>query len=128
MRVLLDTHVFLWWVSDDARLSSVARNVIASSETVLFSVASVWEMAIKMRLGRLEIIDGDLESFLRMQLTENRFDVLPIQLTHATALEALPLHHRDPFDRMLVCQSLVEEVPIVTADRSISLYDVDVIW
>ena len=128
MRVLLDTHVFLWWVSDDARLSSVARNVIASSETVLFSVASVWEMAIKMRLGRLEIIDGDLESFLRMQLTENRFDVLPIQLTHATALEALPLHHRDPFDRMLVCQSLVEEVPIVTADRSIPLYDVDVIW
>jgi PIN domain nuclease of toxin-antitoxin system len=128
MRILLDTHTFLWWITDDPRLSAQARKVIRDKRNeLLFSAASGWEIAIKARLGRLQLPD-DLEQFIVTQLSINTMSVLPIQLNHALHVYTLPDHHRDPFDRMLVAQSQVEELPIVTADPQVSAYDVRTIW
>ena len=128
MRLLLDTHTFLWWITDDPRLSAQARKVIRDKRNeLLFSAASGWEIAIKARLGRLQLPD-DLEQFIVTQLSINTMSVLPIQLHHALHVYTLPDHHRDPFDRMLVAQSQVEELPIVTADPQVSAYDVRTIW
>jgi len=128
MRILLDTHTFLWWITDDPRLSAQARKVIRDKRNeLLFSAASGWEIAIKARLGRLQLPD-DLEQFIVAQLSINTMSVLPIQLNHALHVYTLPDHHRDPFDRMLVAQSQVEELPIVTADPQVSAYDVRTIW
>ena len=128
MRILLDTHTFLWWIADDPRLSAQARKVIRDKRNeLLFSAASGWEIAIKARLGRLQLPD-DLEQFIVTQLSINTMSVLPIQLNHALHVYTLPDHHRDPFDRMLVAQSQVEELPIVTADPQVSAYDVRTIW
>jgi PIN domain nuclease of toxin-antitoxin system len=105
MKVLLDTHTFLWWITDSPRLSARAREVIRGGDNELFfSAASGWEIAIKAQLGRLQLPD-DLEQFIVDQLSLNTILVLPIQLRHALHVYTLPQHHRDPFDRMLVAQS-----------------------
>ncbi len=128
MRVLLDTHVFLWWITDDPRLSELARRIIGDGyNEVLFSAGSGWEIAIKARLGRIELPGGSLR-FIIEQIEQNAFQVLPIQLVHALQVYHLPPHHRDPFDRILIAQSQVEGIPILTADRRISRYDVQVLW
>ena len=128
MKALLDTHVFLWWINDDPRLSDAARELIGNGESALFlSAASGWEIAIKMRLGRLEV-QGDPEHFIFEQLALNDITVLPISMNHAFRTATLPDHHRDPFDRMLVAQSQIEQLPIVTSDPLITRYAVDVIW
>ena len=128
MKALLDTHVFLWWINDDPRLSDAARELIGNGESALFlSAASGWEIAIKMRLGRLEV-QGDPEQFIFEQLALNDITVLPISMSHALRTAALPDHHRDPFDRMLVAQSQIEQLPIVTTDPLITRYAVEVIW
>lgn len=128
MKALLDTHAFLWWINDDPRLSDTAREYISNSESALFlSAASGWEIAIKMRLGRLET-QGAPEHFVFEQLALNDITVLPISMNHALRTAALPDHHRDPFDRMLVAQSQIEQLPIVTADPLIARYAVEVIW
>jgi PIN domain nuclease of toxin-antitoxin system len=128
MKALLDTHVFLWWINDDPRLSDAARELIGNGENALFlSAASGWEIATKMRLGRLEV-QGDPEQFIFEQLALNDITVLPISMSHALRTTALPDHHRDPFDRMLVAQSQIEQLPIVTTDPLITRYAVEAIW
>ncbi|MDQ4042664.1 MAG: type II toxin-antitoxin system VapC family toxin [Actinomycetota bacterium] len=128
MRVLLDTHAFLWWIGDDPRLSERAREVFSDGDNALvFSAASGWEIAIKARLGRLHVPE-DLNTYLFRQLTENYTSVLPVHLSHALRVHALPDHHRDPFDRLLVAQAIVEEMPLLSADPRIARYPVEVVW
>ena len=128
MKALLDTHTFLWWITDDQRLSYRVREIISdSTNEVLFSVASSWEIAIKARLGRLQLPD-DPEIFIPEQLELNTIEVLPVQIEHALHVYQLPSHHRDPFDHLLIAQAQLEKLPILTADPLISRYPVEVIW
>ena len=119
MRLLLDTHVLLWWLSDDRKLATNARDIIAnSSNDVLVSSASVWEIAIKAALGRIEIELDDLED----AIIRNGFRPLPIGFQHAVTVGRLPAVHRDPFDRILVAQASVEELRLVSHDRVFERY------
>jgi PIN domain nuclease of toxin-antitoxin system len=128
VRALLDTHVFLWWITDDERLSGRVREIISDGRNELFfSAASGWEIAIKVRLGRLEI-PGNLERFVVDQVSRNAFQVLPIYLGHALHVHELPDHHRDPFDRILVSQAILEEMSLLSADSEIPRYPVEVVW
>ena len=129
MRVLLDTHAFLWWTSEDGRrLSDRARALLIDPSTeALVSGASAWEIAIKAATGRLEI-DGDPEAWVPERITRYGFSPLRVELAHALRAGRLPPIHRDPFDRLLVAQAQVEGIPIVTSDPSIARYDVEVIW
>lgn len=128
MKALLDTHAFIWWVTDDSRLSSTARGIIADDSNVLFlSAASAWEIVIKVRLGKLNLPEPP-ETYIPSRLTMNRFESLPIQMVHALQVVNLPDFHRDPFDRIIIAQSQVEKMPIVTVDTKITRYPVDVIW
>ncbi len=128
MRVLLDTHSFLWWVMDDVRLSSQARAVLRDGRnTLVVSAATGWEIAIKARLGKM-MLPGDPAEFILQQIRHNHLSPLAIELAHALRVFTLPDIHRDPFDRILVAQSQVEQLPIVTADPQIRQYEVDVIW
>ena len=125
---MLDTHAFLWWIGDDPRLSERAREVFSDGDNdLVFSAASGWEITIKARLGRLQV-PGDLNTYLLRQLTENYTSVLPVHLSHALRVHALPDHHRDPFDRLLVAQAIVEEMPLLSADPRIARYPVEVVW
>lgn len=127
-RVLLDTHAFLWWIGGDARLSPAARKAIAASGAELvLSVVSAWEIAIKTALGRFSIAE-DLEGFITEALEANRVVPLPVSMNHALYVSHLPNHHRDPFDRLLVAQSILENLPIVTGDRALAKYDIEVVW
>lgn len=128
MRALLDTHTFLWWITDDPRLSPRVRKIIGDGENELFlSAASGWEMAIKAKLGRLQLPD-DPEHFIPEQMALNAIAGLPIQMSHALHVYTLPDYHRDPFDRLLVAQSRLEGLPILTADPQIAQYPVKTIW
>jgi PIN domain nuclease of toxin-antitoxin system len=128
MRVLLDTHTFLWWILDDPALSRRARQAIASSENeCLLSAASGWEMAIKASIGKLEL-DGTVERFVPHHLAVNGFGELPVDVRHAAGVARLPFHHRDPFDRLLVSQALFEDLAIVSADPIFRRYGVKRIW
>ena len=105
-----------------------ARKAIAASGAELvLSVVSVWEIAIKMALGKFSL-DEDLEGFIMEALEANRVVPLPVSMNHALYVSHLPDHHRDPFDRLLVAQSMIERLPIVTADRNLAKYDVEVVW
>lgn len=128
MRLLLDTHAFLWWVEAGDRLPRKARSAIASGRNACFvSVASGWEIAIKVSLGKLRI-EGALDRFLPEQLAANGFEPLPIDLKHAARVATLPFLHRDPIDRLLVAQALQEELAIVTADPVFAKYGVKRVW
>lgn len=128
MRVLLDTHAFLWWISDSPKLSDVARDTIADERMQpIFSVVSGWEIVIKAGAGKLELPDPP-ERFLAEQLSLNQFELLPIYLRHALRVYDLPDHHKDPFDRLLVAQAQTEDLAFVTADPSIAAYPVETLW
>jgi PIN domain nuclease of toxin-antitoxin system len=121
MRLLLDTHVFLWWLRDDRKLSTDARGAITDSRSVVHvSAATVWEASIKEQLGRLDAGGADLVE----EITANGFVELPIAARHARRSASLPLHHRDPFDRMLVAQAELESLTLVTHDRPLTCYGV----
>jgi PIN domain nuclease of toxin-antitoxin system len=127
MRVLLDTHVFLWWIMDSPMLPEAARAVIGDGDNELFlSAASGWEIAIKSQLGRLQL-QGPPQEFVAEQLAQNRIHSLPILMAHALHVFGLPWHHRDPFDRLLVAQSQLENLPLLTFDEDIAGYDVQLI-
>ncbi|MCB0714232.1 MAG: type II toxin-antitoxin system VapC family toxin [Ignavibacteriae bacterium] len=129
MHLLLDTHTFLWFITDDAKLSKVARDLVITSESVLLSAGSLWEMAIKKGLKKLEISSPlSFDAFITEQLKENAIDVLPIRLEHLEAYIHLPFHHRDPFDRLFIAQATVESLTILSKDSDFTKYDVDVRW
>ena len=127
MRVLLDTHAFLWFVADDPRLSARASAAIQDASEAFLSVASCWEMAIKVSLGKLTVA-APLDRFLPANLAANGFELLHVDLEHAARVATLPWHHRDPFDRLLVAQALHEELAIVSTDRVFRKYRVKLVW
>ncbi len=128
MRVLLDTHTFLWWTSGGSRISDRARGLIEDPEVeVLLSVASAWEISIKSARGRLEL-PVPAERFVPDRLRRHRMSVLDVALSHALRAGALPEIHADPFDRLLVAQAQIEGLPILTADPAIARYEVETIW
>lgn len=121
MRLLLDTHVLLWWLADDRRLGDDHRALIAdSSNIVLVSAMTVAEIAIKASLGKLEAPDDLLPT-----LEAGGFDELPFEASHAAVLRTLPWHHRDPFDRVLIAQAIAERLTVLTADPHFAAYGVD---
>jgi PIN domain nuclease of toxin-antitoxin system len=128
VRILLDTHVFLWWISRDHQLSSDASELMADIENELFlSPASVWEIVIKAQAGRLPL-PTPIARFITEEMTENAIDALPIAISHALAVAELPPLHKDPFDRMIIAQAQCEKLPILTADPMIRQYDVETMW
>ena len=128
MKALLDTHTFLWWNLDAPQLSETARDFISDGRNEIFlSAASAWELAIKYSKGRLELPETP-EHYVAHRLTRHRFSTLPIQLSHALQVYSLPEIHKDPFDRLLVAQSQLESLPLLTADAEIARYDVNIIW
>jgi len=127
MKLLLDTHAFLWFVIGDSRLSRPARRALEADEAeLILSAASVWELAIKASLGRLTL-PASVEEYIAGKV-ESGFGVLSVDWTHAAAVEKLPRHHRDPFDRLLVAQALAENLPVVTGDPAFRGYGVKVVW
>ncbi len=128
MKLLLDTHTFIWWDSAPSRLSPRALQLCQDANNeLLLSVASVWEMQIKLQLGKLRL-ERSLPDLVEGQRRVNGMDILPIRLEHVLALEQLPAHHRDPFDRLLLAQACVENLVIVSADPVLARYSVDVVW
>jgi len=122
-RLLLDTHVVLWWLSDDQRLGQEARRLIANpGHYVAVSAVSVWEMAIKSSIGKLTVPDDVGEAILA-----SGFAPLAVTIEHAARVGELPLHHRDPFDRMLVAQAQVEGLELLTADAGLGDYRVELV-
>ncbi len=128
MRVLLDTHTFLWFVLNDPQLSVPAKDVIDDpAHVVLVSPATYWEIAIKVSKQKLDL-RGTYEEFMTRGIAGNEFEILPVEVRHAAALAVLPFHHRDPFDRLIICQAMVEQIPIVSVDSEFDAYGVTRIW
>ena len=118
----------MWWISDDPRLPQTVRDIISDRNSeIYFSASGCWEIAIKAQLGKITLPDKP-DVFLSDQLTLNSFLSLPIQSSHALHVFNLPPLHRDPFDRMLVAQAQLENMPIITSDALIALYPVEIIW
>ncbi len=128
MRLLLDTHAFLWWIMDSPELSLRVRDAIRNPANELFlSAASALEIAIKVNLGRLHLPDGP-DRFIPGQMAKNTIGSLPIKMSHALFVSRLPALHRDPFDRIIIAQSMVEKIPIVTRDVDIAKYKAKTLW
>ncbi len=126
--VLLDTHAFLWFVSGDSRLGEKAETLIADTGvTKHLSIASVWEIAIKSQLKKLTL-GTDYDTFVREYITGRELELVPIELAHLSVYASLPLHHRDPFDRLIIAQAMAHEFPILTRDPNYADYDIDVVW
>jgi PIN domain nuclease of toxin-antitoxin system len=128
VRILVDSNALLWAVGDSPKLSASANQILTDPETSgLISLASIWEIAIKHHTGRLPLPETPPLLFERL-VRDLELSVLPIELAHIFIAASLPLHHRDPFDRMLIAQAIIEEVPILSADRHLSRYPVQVLW
>jgi PIN domain nuclease of toxin-antitoxin system len=128
VNLLLDTHALLWFLGGDSRLSTSARAAIENLEnTRLFSVASAWEIAIKTSLGKLRLT-GPFHELIPVQLRVNSIQLLPISPDHLNGLLTLPFHHRDPFDRILVSQAIVESATVVSTDATLDRYGVPRLW
>jgi PIN domain nuclease of toxin-antitoxin system len=128
VRLLLDTHAFLWWVDGAPGLGRRARAAVSNPDNEVFvSIASCWELAIKISLGKLRI-SQNLDRFVPEQLRLNGFSLFAIELRHVVGVAGLPFHHRDPFDRLLAAQALRDQLTIVSADRVFRKYGVTVVW
>jgi PIN domain nuclease of toxin-antitoxin system len=128
MKYLLDTHTFLWWNMDDAQLSSLAKEIIADgSNDIFLSAATAWEIAIKTARGRLELPE-DPTRYVSSRMNLHGFQALPVQIHHAVQVYKLPMHHADPFDRLLIAQSQIESMPLISIDFEIRKYEVEVVW
>ena len=123
MKLLLDTHVVLWWREDSDRITKAARRTIASADDVLVSAVSGWEVALKLGVGKLKLAHS-----FRWMVNDSGFAELPVAFAHTEHVATLPRHHGDPFDRMLVAQAQVENATLVTHDRQFKPYDVRVVW
>ncbi|MFZ0287219.1 MAG: type II toxin-antitoxin system VapC family toxin [Terriglobales bacterium] len=126
MKVLIDTHVLLWGLTDESKLSADVRSLLPKAD-LWMSVAGIWEIITKVQIGKLEL-PRPVGSFLTGKLAGNGVSVLPINSNHVLRVETLELHHRDPFDRILIAQSLEENLPLVTADPVFGKYPVKLIW
>ena len=127
MRLLLDTHVFIWWDSDPGQISKKALSLLQdSANTLLLSLVSIWEIQVKYSLGKL-VLSQPLRDLVAYHRDHNGIQILPIELPHIYTLDTLPQHHRDPFDRLLIAQAVSESVSIVTADPEFSKYSVNVV-
>lgn len=122
-RLLLDTHVFLWWRGEPSKLAPKVRDRIATADIVFVSAATAWEAAIKVSLGRLELPDT-----IEAGVFASGFEKLLITFSHAERVAGLPPHHRDPFDRMLVAQAQIEGLTLVTHDGLLEPYEVEILW
>ena len=128
MNILLDTHTFLWFVQDDPKLSSAARTLIEDSANHPFiSIASLWEIAIKISLGKLQITQP-YEEFVSQQLAINGIGILNATIDHTAAVAVLPFHHRDPFDRLLAVQAKIEDMIFISADPAFDAYNLKRVW
>ena len=128
MKLLLDTHTFIWWDSDPLRLTPQVLNMCQDPENILLlSVASVWEMQIKLQFGRLKLSLPLAELVVGQQQT-NKIVILNVKLEHILALEKLPPHHKDPFDRLLIAQADIEEAVMVSKDQIFKKYPIQTIW
>lgn len=128
MRLLLDTHAFLWFITNDPKLSAAARARIADpNNEILISPASYWEAAIKVSLKKYPLT-VPFELFIRNGIDGNGFKILPIEPKHVAELSALPFHHKDPFDRLLIAQALVENISIVSGEAIFDTYQVQRVW
>lgn len=128
MRVLIDTHVFIWWTSEPTRLSPSVYDILTAPDTEpILSIVSVWEMQIKESLGKLSLKTA-LSNLVDDEISRNHIHLLPIQLSHIYALNHLPFHHRDPFDRLLIAQSMLEKLVIVSIDEKFDAYGVNKLW
>jgi len=128
MRVLVDTHTFLWDLLSDHRSSRLAKQMLKSDEHELyFSLVSLWEFAIKIKSGKLNAL-GSSVAYIRSEMENYSMQLLPIRYEHILQLESLPVHHSDPFDRLLIAQAITESLPILTRDDKFTLYPVQVIW
>jgi len=127
MKAILDTHAFLWAIAGDARMSQHARDIFGGPSDLSLSIASIWEIVVKVQLGKLDL-PQPAGPYILGKLAENRIKTLAVNLDHLLAFERLPMHHRDPFDRMLIAQSMEEKLPLVTADRVFEKYPIRIIW
>lgn len=128
MRLLLDTHALLWYSTNNPQLSTKAVGVISDGLNEVFvSAATPWELAIKVSIGKYPL-NAPFETFIRKAIHGNRFSLLPIELSHAAQLSTLPYHHRDPFDRMMIAQAIVEGLLVVSCDKLFDAYPIQRIW
>ncbi len=127
MKLLLDTHAFLWFLLDDERLSLPARTAIGQAEFLYLSPASHWEIAIKIALGKYALPEP-FAQFMTRELADNDMSILPIEINHTSQLTTLPFHHRDPFDRLIIAQALAEELSIVSIDSQFDAYGASRVW
>ena len=128
MNLLLDTHTFLWWDSNPSKLSpEVLRLCRNRTNRVFLSVVNIWEVQIKIQLGKLQLT-MPLPDLTALYQQNDGFEVLPVTLDHVLALGTLPLHHKDPFDRLLIAQALVENATLVSADAAVAQYPINVLW
>jgi PIN domain nuclease of toxin-antitoxin system len=126
--LLLDTHAFLWFVLNDSSLSATARTLIIDPQNdILISPATYWEIAIKVSIGKFRL-SGPFADFMEQQIAQNDLTVLPITVAHAAVVASLPFHHQDPFDRLLIAQSIEENIPVLSADRALDAYPVTRLW
>jgi PIN domain nuclease of toxin-antitoxin system len=128
MKVLVDTHTFIWALLHDHRLTSKAKQILTSNEhELVFSLVSLWEIAIKIKTGKLNTI-GSSVAYIRDEMDAYGMSLLPIRYEHILQLESLPHHHSDPFDRLLIAQALTESLPILSGDRAFANYGIKLVW
>ena len=128
MELLLDTHTFIWWSIEPEKLSITVIELLSNpNNKILLSTASAWEMQIKMQLGKLQL-NLSLETLIKNQITINSLEILSIDLAHIWTLGTLNNHHKDPFDRLLIAQSITEKIPILSIDKLLDHYPVQRIW
>lgn len=128
MRLLLDTHAFLWFTLNDPQLSVPAKNLIADpANEIELSPATYWEVAIKIGIGKYSLTEP-LQDFMEREIATNQFRVLHIEPWHVAPLTSLPFHHRDPFDRLIIAQAMIEQIPVVSADAIFDSYPVQRFW
>jgi PIN domain nuclease of toxin-antitoxin system len=128
MRILLDTHAFLWFLLDDPKLSAIARQAIINPDNdIAVSPATYWEIAIKIRLNKY-MLPEPYEVFMEREIVTNQFRILPIVPRHTAVLTTLPFYHRDPFDRLIIAQAMVEQMPVISGDAAFAAYPVTCLW
>ena len=128
MKVILDTQVLIWWANDVSNISDLVQNIIFDVDNeLLVSLASIWEIQIKVSLGKLSL-PRPLSDIIATQVRENQIKIMQIELSHIYTLDLLPPHHRDPFDRIIIAQAMNEKISIVSIDKAFDVYSIERIW